>query len=94
MGEHIGDFKENVIEFYKDSETATVSFSQGRYISRIRQLKEKYPDQIEIVAENKDGSVTAHIPVNAIHIQIYEGRENNAGVKAMQEWRKKQEGES
>jgi hypothetical protein len=59
---------ENNIEFLRDAETATCSFSQGRYISRIRKLAEKYPDECEIVAENKDGSIVAHFPVKWIHI--------------------------
>ena len=67
--------QENVIEFLKGSKVATVTFSQGRYISKIRKLAEKYPDKVQITAENKDGSIVAHIPVKAIKINIIEGRE-------------------
>ena len=42
--------KENVIEFMKDAKTATVTFSQGRYITKIKNLAEKYPDKVEITA--------------------------------------------
>lgn len=63
-----GDLKENAIEFYKGDKRATVSFSQGKYISRIKKLKEKYPDEVEIVAENSDGSLYAHIPTKWIKI--------------------------
>jgi hypothetical protein len=66
---------ENAIEFLRGAETATVTFSQGRFISKIRKLAEKHPDKVQIVAENKDGSIVAHIPVKAIHINIFEGRE-------------------
>lgn len=61
--------RENVIGWYKDSEIATVTFSQGRYISKIRKLAEKYPDDVKIL-ENADGTILAYIPVKAIHISI------------------------
>lgn len=64
----VGDLKENAIEFYKGDKRATVSFSQGKYISRIKKLKERYPDEVEIVAENPDGSLYAHIPTKWIRI--------------------------
>lgn len=64
--------KENVIEFMKDAKTATVTFSQGRYITKIKNLAEKYPDKVEITAVNDDGSIVAHIPVSAIKINIIE----------------------
>lgn len=64
----VGDLKENAIEFYKGDKRATVSFSQGKYISRIKKLKEKYPDEVEIVAENPDGSLYAHIPTKWVKI--------------------------
>lgn len=67
--------QENVIEWLRNSETATVTFTQGRYITKIRKLAEKYPDKVQITAENKDGSIVAHIPVKSIKINIIEGRE-------------------
>lgn len=66
--------QENVIEFLKDAKTATVTFSQGRYISKIKKLAEKYPDEVEIISVNKN-SIMAHIPVKAIKISIIEARE-------------------
>jgi hypothetical protein len=66
--------EENVIEFLRGTETATVTFSQGRYITRIEKLAKKHPDKVQIVARNKN-SIVAHIPVKAIKINIIEGRE-------------------
>lgn len=62
------DLRENVIEFIRDDKTATVTFCQGRYISRIRDLAERKPDKCQIVTENKDGSIVAHIPTTWIRI--------------------------
>ena len=62
------DFRENVLEFVQNSNTATVTFTQGRYISRIRELAEKKPDKCKIMTENRDGSIVAHIPTSWIKI--------------------------
>lgn len=59
---------ENAIEFIKDGSRATVTFSQGRYKTRIKELAKKHPDECEIMTENKDGSMLAHIPVEWIRI--------------------------
>lgn len=62
------DFRENVIEFVQNSDTATVTFCQGRYITRIKELAEKKPDKCQITTVNKDGSIVAHIPTSWIRI--------------------------
>ena len=66
---------ENCIEWIRNSKTATLSFSQKRYVTKIKRLAEKYPDEIQIVYENNDGSIIAHIPVSAIHISIRKRKE-------------------
>ena len=63
--------QENLIEWITGSKTATVTFSQKKFINRIKQMAEKHPELAEIVAENEDGSITAHIPVKAIHLTVY-----------------------
>ena len=62
------NMNENVIEFLRNSPTATVTFCQGKYITKIRKLAERFPDECEIVAENTDGSIMAHIPTKWIKI--------------------------
>lgn len=59
---------ENVIEFLENQERATVTFSQGRYKTRIRRLAAERPEECQIVAENQDGSLCAYIPVAWIKI--------------------------
>lgn len=58
----------NAIEWIKDEERATLTLSQRRTISRVKRLAAKYPEQCKILAENKDGSVYAHIPTSWIRI--------------------------
>lgn len=62
------DFKENVIEFVQNSKVATVTFCQGRYITKIKKLSEKYPEEVKITHTNEDGSIVAHIPTRWIRI--------------------------
>ena len=59
---------ENVIEFIENEKRATVTFSQGRFKTRIRKLAAEHPEECQIVAENKDGSICAHVPVGWIKI--------------------------
>jgi len=59
---------ENCIEFIRDDKTATVNFTQGRYISKIKKLAESRPDECQIIVINEDGSLCAHIPVSWIKI--------------------------
>lgn len=61
---------ENVIEFLENQERATVTFSQGRYKTRIRRLAAEHPEECQIVAENPDGSLCAHIPVAWVRIAL------------------------
>lgn len=60
---------ENVIEFLKDQERATVTFSQGRYKTVIERLAERFPDECQVVARNKDGSLLAHVPTEWVKIR-------------------------
>ncbi len=63
---------ENAIEWIKNSDIATVTFSQKRYVSKIEKLAERFPDKVKIIHKNSDGSILAHIPVKAIKLQIVE----------------------
>lgn len=59
---------ENNIEFLRNQQTATVCFSQGKYINKIKELKKKYPDDVDICVENTDGTIVAHIPTKWVRI--------------------------
>lgn len=62
--------RENVIEFIRDEKTMTLTLCQGRFITKVRELAKRFPDEVEIVAENADGSIVAHMPVSALHLSI------------------------
>ena len=59
---------ETMTEFLENVERATVTFTQGRYKSRIRKLAKERPKECQIVAGNLDGSLCAPIPVAWIKI--------------------------
>lgn len=71
----MADFKENCIEWLNGQDTISVTLSQGRYISKVRKLAEKYPDLVQILAENNDGSIFAHMPLKSLKLNIISPKE-------------------
>ena len=60
---------ENVIEFLKGQKVATVTAANStRLNNRIRKFAESHPDECQIVCDNTDGSILAHIPVSWIKV--------------------------
>lgn len=55
---------EFVIEYIDGNATCTVTAETRKSVNLLRRLKSKYPDQVEIVAENYDGSLLAHCPAD------------------------------
>ena len=58
---------ENAIEFLKDSKRATVTLTQGRYVSKVRKLAEQYPEDVKIISD-MDGVLVAHVPTKFVKI--------------------------
>ena len=61
-------YKENVIEWIRDESQASLTLTQGRFKSRIEKLAVERPEECEILARNKDGSIFAHVPISWIKI--------------------------
>lgn len=70
----IGDLKENVIEWFTGDAMCTATFTQKRYINRIRRMSETHGKLVEITHENADGSITCRFPLKAVHITIYNAK--------------------
>lgn len=69
MDENVAqDYRENGVEWLNGQDTVTFSFSQKRFINKIRFLAEKYPDEVKIYAENNDGSITGNLPLKFVKI--------------------------
>lgn len=62
--------KENVIEWISGDKNVTVTISQQKYITKIKKLSEKFPDEVKIIYTNQDGSILAHLPLRAIKINL------------------------
>ena len=60
--------KETVYEHVQGEDTFTVTAAERSSISMLRRLKEARPDEVEIVAENPDGSLVAHLPYSWMRI--------------------------
>lgn len=59
-------YRENAVEFITGDKTATVSLSSKKHVNRILRLADKYPNEVEILAQNADGSLCAKVPVKWI----------------------------
>lgn len=60
--------QETVYEHASGGETFTITAAERWSVAMILRLKEKYPDQVEIAYENKDGSLLARVPFDWMRI--------------------------
>lgn len=56
------EIKETCFDHQFGAAYATLSSAEYTVVNRIKKLAEKHPDAVQIVAENKDGSICAHVP--------------------------------
>lgn len=71
----MAELRENVIEWINGQDTIAVTLSQGRYISKVKKLAKRHPDQVKILHENEDGSIFAHLPIRALKLNLSAKRE-------------------
>ena len=61
---------ENVIEWLRGDRVAAVTApSSSKLKGMITRLNARYPDEVEILAANQDGSIFAHVPVDWVVIR-------------------------
>lgn len=60
---------ETVFEHEGGKDTFTVSACEKWSAWKIRKLAEAHPDEVQIVAENEDGSLLAHVPLGWVKIK-------------------------
>lgn len=66
---------ENVIEWITGEDVIAVTLSQKKYITKVKKLAQKYPDDVKILSENKDGSIFAHLPLKFLKLYVINGKE-------------------
>ena len=59
---------ENCIEWLNNQKEITLSLCQEKWINKIKKLHKNNPDDVEIIAENVDGSICAKIPISFLKI--------------------------
>ena len=67
--------RENAIEWLYGDKRATCTLCAPRRVNVAKQLAKKFPDECEIAAENRDGSIVFHCPEKWIRIQRPNARE-------------------
>lgn len=66
------EFNENVIEWVSGQHTISCTFSQTKYVNKIKSLAKKHPDKVKILAKNEDGSIFAKLPIKSLKLSIIE----------------------
>ena len=66
--------KENCIEWITGDKQVYITFSQKKYITKIKKIAKENTD-VHIIAENQDGSIYATIPLGWVKISPQKSRE-------------------
>lgn len=72
------DFKENVIEWITGDNEVACTFTQRKYINKVRKMMDKQPNLVTHFVENPDGSIFCHLPIKAL--KLYLKTPNEQGV--------------
>ena len=82
---------ENCVEFLNNQKTMTVSFCSQIWITKIKKLSQSNPDDVEIIAENKDGSICARLPIKYLKISTPRKVSDEQRQKASERFKKLRE---
>ena len=64
------ELKENVIEWITGDDWVACTFTQKKYINKVRKLRDKQPNLVSVFIENNDGSIFCHLPLKALKLYI------------------------
>ena len=89
----MGEF---VIEWIKGNEYAGVTVPSGTALkSKLMKYADSRPDEVKVMAVNKDGSAFFHIPINYIKVspprKVSEEQREAAGERLRKMWEEKRE---
>ena len=82
---------ENCVEFLNNQKTMTVSFCSQKWITKIKKLSQSNPDDVEIIAENKDGFICARLPIKYLKISTPRKVSDEQRQKASERFKKLRE---
>lgn len=66
----MNEVKENVIEWITGDDYISCTFTQKKYINKVRKLRDKRMDLVPIFIENSDGSIYCHLPLKALKLYL------------------------
>lgn len=65
----VGD-NENVIEWITGQDYIACTFTQKKYINKVRKIALQTPENVPVFVENKDGSIFCHLPLKALKLSV------------------------
>lgn len=90
---------EFVIEWIKGNDYAGVTVPSGTALkSKLMRYAQERPDEVKVIAVNKDGSAFFHIPINYVKVspprKVSEAQREAAGERFRKMWEEKKGEES
>ena len=87
---------EFAIEWTKDRNYAGVTVPSGTALkSKLMRYAQERPDEVKLMAENKDGSAFFHIPISYVKVspprKVSEAQREAAGERFRRMWEEKRE---
>ena len=60
--------RENCIEWIEGDSRITITTYHRKFINKLKAISEENPEEVQIIKENQDGSICAHIPLYYLRI--------------------------
>ena len=79
--------RENCIEWIEGDSRITITTYHRKFINKLKAISEEKPEEVEIIKENKDGSICVHAPLS--YLQISPKRTHNISEEKKQELRER-----
>ena len=73
------ELRENCIEWITGDDEIACTFTQKKYINKVRKMMNKQPKLVTKFIENPDGSIFCHLPLKAL--KLYLKTPNEQGVE-------------
>lgn len=89
------EIKETAVSYCVGDSYVSVYTSENKYCNKIKSYKEKYPEEIDIIAENDDGSMLAEFPIKWFKFprhpkKMSDEQKEAAGERMKKMWKNKQ----
>lgn len=64
------DIDENVIQWLNGDKYISCTFTQRKYINKVKKIMQRTPEFVPDFIENKDGSIYCKLPLKALKLSI------------------------